>query len=491
MPNFLPILKVLIGMRWQRAILWFRNDLRLHDHEALHTALESVSEVIPVFCFDPRWFGETSFGFAKTGPFRTQFLRQAVSDLRYRLREKGSDLIIRWGKPEEVLPEIALQYGAEGVFAHQEVTPEERQVEEALEKSLFAEGITLELIWGMSLYHLHDLPMPVGSLPEVFTQFRKQVEKMADVREQFPTPEQISGPGIPDPGDLPSWEQLGLTEPQHDERAVLPFQGGESAGLERLYDYFWEEDRLKEYKETRNGLLGSGYSSKFSAWLAMGCLSPRKIYDEVKRYEDLRTKNKSTYWLIFELIWRDFFRFIAKKHGHKLFQISGIKNETWRGSVDWGKFEKWKEGETGIPFVDANMKEIKHSGFMSNRGRQNVASFLVNDLGLDWRMGAEYFESLLVDYDPCSNWGNWNYVAGVGNDPREGRYFNVISQAKRYDSQGEYVKHWLPVLADLPSGMVHEPYEAYPNQLRQHGVELGENYPQPVVNLNRRAAARR
>jgi deoxyribodipyrimidine photo-lyase len=478
-------------MRWQRAIVWFRNDLRLHDHEALSQAMHSVREVIPVYCIDPRHFGETPFGFAKTGPFRAKFLLESLADLRQRLRDKGSELIVRWGKPEEVIPEIAHQYGAEGVFAHQEVTYEELEVEDRLEQALFKTGTTLEWAWGTTLYHISDLPMPVGSLPEVFTQFRKQAEKMADVREQFPTPEQVPSPVISDPGELPSLNDLNLKEAPYDERAVLRHQGGESAGLERLYDYFWEEDRLKSYKETRNGLLGSGYSSKFSAWLALGCLSPRKIYDEVKRYESLRTKNKSTYWLIFELIWRDFFRFIAKKHGKKLFMPGGIKDEGWRGRVDWGMFEKWKEGETGIPFIDANMKEIKHSGYMSNRGRQNVASFLVNDLDLDWRLGAEYFESMLIDYDPCSNWGNWNYVAGVGNDPREGRYFNVLSQAKRYDPQGEYVKHWVPVLANLPSGMVHDPYHSFPNQLRQYELELGENYPWPIIELGGKAAARR
>ena len=477
-------------MRWKRAIVWYRNDLRLHDHEAMHEALASVEEVIPVYCFDPRHFGETSFGFAKTGSFRAQFLLESVQNLRERLRSKGGELIIVHGKPEEVLPKLAQQYGAAGVFAHKEVTEEETQVEKRLEKALFAQGITLELKWGATLYHLHDLPMPINSLPEVFTQFRKQVEKMASLREILPTPEQVVVPSNITAGKIPAIEDLGLSTPKQDPRAVLSFYGGEVAGLERLQDYLWEDDLLREYKETRNGLLGADYSSKFSAWLALGCLSPRKVYQEVKRYEDLRIKNKSTYWLIFELIWRDYFRFVAKKHGNKLFQASGIKDQGWKGSIDWGKFEKWKRGATGIPFVDANMLELKLSGFMSNRGRQNVASFLVNDLNLDWRMGAEYFESQLIDYDVCSNWGNWNYVAGVGNDPREGRYFNILSQAKRYDPQGTYVKYWLPELANLPSGMIHDPYHSFAQQLRTFGVELGENYPWPMVELGGKAVTR-
>lgn len=478
-------------MKWQRAILWFRNDLRIHDHEPLHQALESVSEVIPLYCIDPRWFGKTSYGFPKTGPFRAKFLLESLQDLRQRLRSKGSELIIRIGKPEEVIPEMARAHQAEGVFAHKEVTDEEVQIEKNLEKVLFRDGITLEMFWGATLYHLHDLPMPINSLPDIFTQFRKQVEKMADVREAFETPSDIQTPPIPDPGEMPSLEDLGLEAPSFDERAVLEYKGGETEGLDRLNQYFWEQDLLRQYKETRNGLLGADYSSKFSAWLSMGCLSPRKVYDEVKRYESVRKKNSSTYWLIFELIWRDYFRFVAKKFGNLLFQRGGIKNNGYHGREDWKRFERWTEGSTGIPFIDANMREIKYSGFMSNRGRQNVASFLVKDLGIDWRMGAEYFESQLIDYDPCSNWGNWNYVAGVGNDPREDRYFNIVSQAKRYDPQGDYVRHWVPELAELPASIIHDPSHAAGHELRSRGIELGVNYPNAVVDLAKKAASRR
>ena len=175
------------------------------------------------------------------------------------------------------------------------------------------------------------------------------------------------------------------------------------------------------------------------------------VYHELKRYEAERGANESTYWLFFELLWRDFFRFMGKKHGSKIFQIGGtrgVADPRWKNDPDL--LQSWIDGKTGIPFVDANMLELKHTGFMSNRGRQNVASYLVKDLGVNWQMGAEYFESVLIDYDVCSNWGNWNYVAGVGSDPREDRYFNMETQAKRYDPNGEYVRHWLPELAYSP-----------------------------------------
>jgi deoxyribodipyrimidine photo-lyase len=242
---------------------------------------------------------------------------------------------------------------------------------------------------------------------------------------------------------------------------------------------------LKNYKETRNGLIGTEFSSRFSAWLALGCISPRTIYYEVKRYEKERKKNDSTYWLVFELIWRDYFRFISKKHGEKVFQVAGIKNQmdSWRR--DRAEFQRWSEGMTGVPFVDANMRELNQTGFMSNRGRQNVASFLVNDLGIDWTWGASYFESQLIDYDVCSNWGNWMYVGGVGNDPRENRYFNILRQGKNYDKNGNYVRTWIPELAAIKGFDIHQPQEMSGSKLKELKIQLGSTYPHSMVQMEK------
>jgi deoxyribodipyrimidine photo-lyase len=152
--------------------------------------------------------------------------------------------------------------------------------------------------------------------------------------------------------------------------------------------------------------------------------------------------NDSTYWLIFELLWRDYFRFVAAKYGTKIFQAQGICKKETQWQHDVARFESWRTGNTGVDFIDANMKELLLTGFMSNRGRQNVASFLTKDLGIDWRWGAAWFESQLMDYDVCSNWLNWAYVAGVGNDPREDRYFNIESQVRKYDPDNHYTKLW-------------------------------------------------
>ncbi len=470
-------------------LYWFRNDLRLHDNEGFLKATQKADKVLPVFVFDPRTFEKTSLGFRKTGIYRAQFILESVADLRASLREKGGDLLIRIGEPERILAELAQQHDASELHLSKEIAQEETDVESSLSKRLKQINVDMVFTWMSTLYHVRDLPFAINRLPEVFTDFRKKVEKEAAVRPTVAEPERMNLPADYQAGEIPTLEELGfsaeeITEP--DPRGVLDYRGGETAGLRRLHEYLWESDNIITYKETRNGLLGADYSSKFSAWLSLGCLSPRRIYEEVKRYEAERTANDSTYWLIFELLWRDFFHFVMLRWGTRLFKPSGLKlDKDKRWGHDRALFEKWKTGQTGVPFVDANMREIAATGFMSNRGRQNVASFLAHDLGLDWTWGAAWFESLLIDYDVCSNWGNWNYVAGVGNDPRQDRYFNQYSQATRYDENGDYVKHWLPELAQVPADKIHRVWQLTPDEQEEYGVSLEKDYPLPTVGVER------
>ncbi len=466
-----------------RILIWFRNDLRLHDHAPLHAALQVDAPIIPVYCFDPRHFTKTSFGFAKTGSFRAKFLLESVADLRQSLRDKSSDLLIYQGFPEVVIPQIVTNLGIDEVYFHAEVTSEEVMVENALRKALQALGAKTCTFWGSTLHNPEHLPFEIQNIPEVFTQFRQQVEKQSTVASPLPISQ--SFPPIPaiDIGELPNWPFLELPYPSLDSRQMFQFEGGETAGLKRVQAYIWDCDRLCHYKDTRNGMLQPNDSSKFSPWLALGCLSPRYIYAQVKAYEQERIKNDSTYWLGFELLWRDYFRYMCIKHGRKIFHRSGIRQLNIPWKEDWNLFHLWQTGQTGFPLVDASMQELSATGFMSNRGRQVVASFLTKNLGINWQMGAEWFESLLIDYDVCSNWGNWNYSAGIGNDKRGFRWFNILKQANTYDSQGEYVKHWLPELAEIPVGILHEPWKLTALEQQLFKVCIGQDYPNPVVDL--------
>ena len=427
----------------KKAIVWFKTDLRLHDNETLVKATAQNDQIIPVYCFDETQFEETEYGFKKTGSFRAQFLLEAVADLDKNLRALGSGLMVLKGKPEIEIPKVVSLYKANKLFAKREVTFEEKQTEQLVQTELWKQQCEMLTFSTSTLYHAQDLPFSIKDIPDVFSNFRKKVEKESTIRSVFEKPISISSPEFP-VAQFPTLDELGLSFSEIDKRAAIVFEGGESAALKRMNHYFSETKAISQYKETRNGLIGADYSSKFSAWLALGCLSPREIFFELKKYETQFGANESTYWLVFELLWRDYFRFMMKKYSNKFFQQSGIQDKGISVNKHNIKLlESWINGTTGVDFVDANMLELKLTGFMSNRGRQNVASYLCNDLKLDWRYGAAYFEQQLIDYDVSNNWGNWAYLAGVGNDPRGNRYFNIDKQAQDYDRDKSYRKLWL------------------------------------------------
>jgi deoxyribodipyrimidine photo-lyase len=401
-----------------RLVVWFKgtNDLRVHDNPLLARAAELCkktpggAEVVPAFCFDPRDFGKSDFGSAKVAPHRARFLLESVADLRAQLRRQcGSDLLVSHGSPEMLIGSLVDSAPAGAVvLTSDEVASEEltaiKRVRRAVPKA------TLECLWMSTVYHRDDLPFALDRLPSAFTPFRDKVERGAQTRAMARTPaagelplptarEELQTPTASFES-LPTLEQLGVPAPTDDARGVLRFEGGETAALRRVDHYLFKADCLKTYFETRNGMLGADYSSKLSPWLAHGCLSPLKVLEEIGRYERVRVKNKSTYWLVFELLWRDYFRFFALKEGNAIFQAGGTSGErrTWAsGQMAAERLRRWKDGQTGLPLVDANMRELKATGFMSNRGRQNVASYLALDLNLDWRLGADHFQATLVD----------------------------------------------------------------------------------------------
>ena len=427
----------------KNALVWFKTDLRIEDNETLVKAIAQSEKVIPVYCFDDSHFETTVYGFKKTGSFRTQFLLESLENLDAKLRTLGSGLRIVMGKPEVEIPKLVQEYKAQKVFAKREVAFEEKQTENKVQTELFKLRCELDTYSTSTLYHAEDLPFSIKDIPDVFTNFRKKTEKDAEIRPPFEAPTKINSPEI-SPFELPTFEALGLAKTTIDSRAVLQFKGGETEAIKRLQHYFYDTQCLSTYKETRNGMVGADYSSKFSAWLALGCISARYIYAEIRKYEKQFGANDSTYWLVFELLWRDFFRFMFKKYQTKFFLYEGIKSEKVNSkSLNEKLLNQWINGTTPSDFINANMLELQQTGFMSNRGRQNVASYFCNELNMDWRLGAAYFEEQLIDYDVCSNWGNWAYLAGVGNDPRGHRYFNIEKQAADYDKKKLFRNLWL------------------------------------------------
>ena len=454
----------------KRRIVWFRgNDLRVHDNETLMSAVEAANatqddgDVVPVFTYDPRWFAASRHGATcKTGTFRAQYLVESVNDLRATLRDLGSDLVISTAAAERAILQLIPDRAECTVYAQQDIHAEELEVEGAVRAALPA-GARLELVWGSTLFHPNDLlpHLDVRRVPSPATKFMKMVEESGvGVRELVPTPAKGdlgTMPGDIDVGPSITLEDLGLQAPgEPDPRRAFRTTGGETAALARWRHYL-ESHAVATYFDTRNGMIGEDYSTKLGPALAHGCISPRYVAAETRAYEAQFGANKSTSWIDFELLVRDYYKFYALTHGSAIFKPGGPigKRRVWEEDVDGHTFQRWKEGRTGWPFVDANMRELAATGFMSNRGRQNVASFLCLDLNLDWRLGADYFERMLLDYDVASNWGNW--VAAAGLSGGRVNKFNIIKQSRQYDADGEYIKLWLPELEDESPDTIHDP----------------------------------
>jgi deoxyribodipyrimidine photo-lyase len=424
-------------------LIWFRNNLRVQDNTSLLEATKNSGKTIGLFCFDPRHFAETKYGFKKTDKFRARFLIETIQELKNNLEQKNISLLVYFDQPENVFESVIEKFKISKVYSQKEWTREENEVLKNLQGFENLAGLQWLDYFDQFLFHPDDIPFQdLNSLPQVFTVFRKECEKKVTVRKTCNIEAKTKENRIKNETSIPSLNELGFDNFEAHVNSAFPFSGGENQAMKRIENYFFETKNLSQYKQTRNGLIGENYSSKLSAWLSNGSISARTIYWNVKEYEKLNGVNEDTYWLIFELIWRDYFKYISMKFGHKIFQLDGILNHKYNWKFNQKAFNEWISGNTKEPFVNANMIELAETGFMSNRGRQNVASFWAKELEQDWRIAAAYFESLLIDYDVHSNYGNWIYNAGVGNDPRD-RKFNIKRQAEMYDNNGAFQKMWL------------------------------------------------
>jgi len=411
-------------------IYWFRNDLRLADNLAFTQACLKADYLLPVYIHDSKE-QETVYGFERQGLHRKAFLRTSLDDLRAQLRAQGSDLLEFAGQPAEVLLQLLKDSAANAIYCEQIEAPEEIEQVRMLQE----QGADVNEFWQSSMLDPQTLPFELEKMPDVFTAFRREVER-AQLKFAQPILMLKQIPSLP--AALPQASIL-PSKAQSDSHPYL--LGGASHAQAHLRQYL-ERCLPDSYKETRNQLIGMDYSSKFSAWLALGCISARDIAAQLSDYENRYGANDGTYWLWFELLWRDYFRFIHFKYGQKLYRASGLTGVPVKPSYA-PSFEQWRTGNTGTDLVDAAMRELHQSGYLSNRMRQIVASYWIYDMQGDWRAGAAWFESQLIDYDVYSNQGNWLYIAGRGTDPRGGRPFNVAKQTQDHDPKAIYRKLWL------------------------------------------------
>lgn len=421
------------------SLIWFRNNLRIEDNQALYNAVQNSSKVIGYINIDPNNLIETEHGFRKMEKYRAKFLLESVEDLKHNLNKLNISLIVDFQTLEISLNSVIDKYNIQSIYLQKEWTRDEKD-----EERIIPNNINTYRYFDQFLYSPERVKTIYDNIPRGFSNFRKKCEKYLDIESITPIPNKMDQNNVLDEEfGIPTLKDLGFEEFEIHENSVFKFLGGETFGKNRIEEYFFKSRNISNYKYTRNGLIGKDYSSKFSPWLANGSISARFIYYKLNEYEKTIDKNESTYWLLFELIWRDFFKYVSMQHKDKFFSKDGIYGNNKEWSSDKKIFRDWINGKTSEPFVNANMIELSKTGFMSNRGRQNVANFLTKELKIDWRIGAEYFEAMLIDYDVHSNYGNWLYNAGIGNDSMPFRKFNPTLQSDRYDPDKNYEKLWL------------------------------------------------
>ena len=449
-------------------IVWFRRDLRVRDHPALRAALDAHERVVPMFCFDDRLLR----GRHESGP-RTQFLLECLAELDAELRERGSGLVVRHGPPERELVELAGELGSATVHVTQDVSPFARRRGERAGKAFEAAGIELRSHEGLNAIDVRSIETGQGKPYTVFSPFhRKWLETPR--RDLLGAPREL--PALPSKlatGRLPSLASLGLSQ-----EVAEPAPGGEAAAR-RTLDRFLDGP-ITEYTEAHDAL-GADRTSRLSPYLHFGSLSVRSIEERLPRGEGPEAFRR-------QLCWRDFYHHVLHhfpRNARSEFQ------QRYRGTIKWSyaekRFEAWCEGRTGYPLVDAGMRQLRREGWMHNRARLVVGSFLTKDLGIDWRWGERWFMRLLIDGDEANNNGNWQWIASVGTDPQPAfrRIYNPARHQERYDPENAYVLRYVPELATVPSRYMREPWTMPAEVQREVGCVIGDDYPAPIVDHRR------
>lgn len=449
------------------AIMWFRRDLRTHDLPALAEA-SSAPSILPCFVFDDRLLTRGRF----PSSARTGFMLGCLEELRESLRALGATLILRRGRPEEILPRLAEEIGAGSVHWTADVSPWAKWRDSRVSAVLAEGGVTAHPHPGA---YIVDAPGAIRSGKDrpytVYSPFAKAWREI-ERREPESPPERLNLAGEMDPGELPTLEDLGLEE--ISERTS--FEPGEAAAREAAREF--RNRGLDEYDKTRNSPAGG--SSRFSPYLRWGCLSPL----ELERKLGTRAGEGARVFRS-ELAWREFYAAVIDNFPavtRDEFQ------ERYRGTLNWQNdeelLEAWKRGRTGYPLIDAGMRELLQDGWMHNRVRMVVASFLTKDLHLDWREGERWFMERLVDGDIASNNGGWQWVASVGTDPAPyfQRMFNPMTQQERFDPEGIYVRRWVPELREVPTKHLVRPWLMDEDEQERAGCRIGAEYPEPVID---------
>ena len=443
------------------AIWWVRRDLRLRDNPALQAAISASEGVVPLFIIDPalakgEWEG------------RNAFLFQGLQELHVSLQALGSGLVIRHGNPAQVLPQVLSECAATMVFAEEDFTPTARKRDAALQQSL-----PLTLIHGQTVHH-PLLPVKADGSPyTVYTPFSKMWKSLLPSNlEPIPAPVALPRVALPGSDQLPTFDPSDI------------FPAGEKQARQRLHGF--ARNAIHQYANERDRMDLDGTSS-LSPYLRFGMLSLRQaaamaLLAQKEARQTGQDPRGAEVWLN-ELIWREFYINILYHFPHvaKTAFNPNLRSIPWRNNPV--EFKAWQEGRTGMPIVDAAMRQLRATGWMHNRARMIVASYLVKDLLIDWRWGERWFWRLLLDADPAANNGGWQWTAGTGTDAAPYfRVFNPVLQAQKFDPRGAYVRKWVPELAKVDDRNIHTPWLLSPMEQTLAGCRLGSDYPLPIVD---------
>lgn len=456
-------------------IHWFRRDLRLHDNTALTAAAQaSGGAVVPVFVLDDailqgRW----------ASPARSAWLLESLRALDAELHARGSQLVLRRGEPLAELLAVAKTCGAQGVYWNRDYTPYALRRDAEAKLELRAAGLAAHSFKDAVIFELLEVATQEGRPYSVYSPYaRRWRERLAAEGSAVQEAPQLVAPELwPDGVPLPTLADLGMALGH-----ALP-QAGEAAAREQLARFadLRREGAIAGYAERRN-LMAEDGTSRLSPYLRLGALSPRQCLQATQALGAKGAAGAGVETWVGELIWRDFYMQVLYHHPHVLRGAFRPVYDELEWENDPALYAAWAEGRTGYPIVDAAMRQLRAEGWMHNRARMIVASFLTKDLLIDWRQGERHFMQLLIDGDPAANNGGWQWAAGTGTDAQPFfRIFNPASQGEKFDPLGAYVRRYVPELANVPNKFVHQPHLMAPAEQLRADVQVGRDYPRPIV----------
>jgi len=444
-------------------IWWIRRDIRLHDNQTLQAALEDAQHLVPLFIIEPQLMSDAA-------PKRRSFLLAALSDLDQQLRQRGSQLIVRQGPAKEALNTLMTELDDAEIFAHEDFSPFARQRDAEIK-----ERFGLDLTPGVLLRHPTSILKDDGDPYVVYTPYKNKWYE-----EPLPTPANC----LPIPDSLPPLpEKIETENLPIAEETVSDFPGTSQEAQKRLSDFIANDIHAYESRRDRLDLEGT---SRLSPYLRFGLISVREAFAQAQiayiQAQKDQDRSEIRTWMD-ELVWREFYTAILY-HFPRVMDgpfREDYENIRWRDAQE--DLQAWQQGQTGYPIVDACMRQLLKTGWMHNRGRMIVASFLTKDLLINWQLGEAWFMANLVDGDPAANNGGWQWSAGTGTDAAPYfRIFNPVLQSQKHDPEGEYIAKWVPELRDLPVKFRHEPWKMRAQEAKEYNFMLGEDYPQRIVD---------